>query len=152
MNLSHVILREIIFRKLNFALGVLSVGAAVACLVGALAMLAKHDVRTERIIAAKQAETRAKMATLEDDYRKITKKLGFNVLILPREQNLSDFFTEDFATKYMPEEYVERSPSQLSDAWEAKFGERFWGANEDITKRMDQRYYAHQRKSEDVPR
>lgn len=52
----------------------------------------------------------------------------------------------------VPAEYVERSPSQLSDEWEAKFGERFWGANEDITKRMDQRYHAHQRKSEDVPR
>ena len=48
------------------------------------------------------------MAALEDDYRKITKGLGFNVLILPREQNLSDLFADDFASKYMPEEYVER--------------------------------------------
>ena len=108
MNLRRLILREILFRKLNFFLGVLSVSVAVACLVGELAILQKHDARTDRIIAAKEAETKTRMAALEDDYRKITKGLGFNVLILPREQNLSDLFADDFASKYMPEEYVER--------------------------------------------
>ena len=108
MNLRRLIFREILFRKLNFSLGVLSVGVAVACLVGELAILQKHDARTDQIIAAKEAETKTRMAALEDDYRKITKGLGFNVLILPREQNLSDLFAEDFASKYMPEEYVER--------------------------------------------
>lgn len=108
MRLHRLILREIAHRKLSFALGALSVTAAVASLVGALAILEKHDRRTEQIIAAKETETRARMATLEDDYRKITKGLGFNVLILPREQNLSDLFADDFASKYMPEPYVER--------------------------------------------
>ena len=108
MRLHRLILREIAHRKLNFALGALSVTAAVACLVGAVAVLEKHDRRTEQIIAAKEAETRARMTTLEDDYRKITKGLGFNVLILPREQNLSDLFLDYFASKSMPESHVER--------------------------------------------
>jgi putative ABC transport system permease protein len=108
MKLRRVIVREILHRKLNFSLGVVSVGLAVACVVGSLAALQKHDARTEQIIAAKEAETRERMARLEDDYRKITKELGFNVLILPRNQNLSDLFAQDYATNTMPEEYVER--------------------------------------------
>lgn len=108
MNLARLIFREIFYRKLNFALGVASVCVAVACLVGAMAVLKKHDAQTERIVAAKEAETRQRMAKLEDDYRKITKGLGFNVLILPRTQSLSDLFAQDFATNYMAEEYVER--------------------------------------------
>jgi putative ABC transport system permease protein len=39
-------------------------------------------------------------------------KLGFNVVILPKDQNLSDWYAEDYATKYMPEEYVH----QLADS------------------------------------
>jgi predicted lysophospholipase L1 biosynthesis ABC-type transport system permease subunit len=35
-------------------------------------------------------------------------KLGFNVVILPKDQNLSDWYSEDFATKYMPEDYVNK--------------------------------------------
>ena len=48
------------------------------------------------------------MAVLEDDYRKIMLGLGFNVLILPKDQNLADFYAEDFASKLMPENYAER--------------------------------------------
>lgn len=108
MTLPRLLLREISFRKLNFVLGLISVAVAVACAVGATMVLRQHDARTERIVAAKEAETRARMAKLEDDYRKITKGLGFNVLILPRTQNLNDLFAQDYATNHMPEAYVDR--------------------------------------------
>lgn len=108
MNLRRLVLREIGYRRLNFLLGVLSVTVAVACLTAALAILDKHDRRTEQIIAAKEAETREKMAAMQDDYRKLTLKMGFNVLILPKDQNLSDLYAEDYASKYMPEEYATR--------------------------------------------
>src|SRR5206468_9118024 len=97
MSLLRLVLREILHRKLNFALGVVSVCVAVACLVGALAILDKHDARTEQIIVAKEVETKQKMAALEDDYRKLTLKMGFNVLILPKDQSLSDLYSDDFA-------------------------------------------------------
>ena len=108
MSLFYLVFREILHRKLGFALGVGSVSMAVACLVAALAILAKHDARTEHIIAAKEAETRQQMEKLEDDYRKLMLKMGFNVLILPKDQNLSDLYADDFASKYMPEEYATR--------------------------------------------
>jgi len=84
------------------------VAIAVGLLLGELAVLREHDVRTEQIIAAKEAQTHARMAALEDDYRKITLELGFNVLILPRDQNLNDLFAEDYASHTMPEEYVQK--------------------------------------------
>jgi ABC-type lipoprotein release transport system permease subunit len=108
VNLPRIILREAAFRKLNFLLGALSVAAAVACLAVQTTVLRRHDLQTERIIAAREAETRAKMAALEDDIRKITVNMGFNVVILPKAQNLGDFYAEDYAAETMPEEYAQR--------------------------------------------
>lgn len=108
MNLRRLIFRELCFRRVNFLLGVLSVGVAVAGLTAALSILHKSDLRTEQIIAAKEEAMREQMARLTDDYRKLMLKMGFNVLILPKDQNLSDLYAEDFASKYMPEEYAAR--------------------------------------------
>jgi putative ABC transport system permease protein len=108
MRLHRLVFREILHRKLSFTLGVVSAAAAVAGLVAALAMLQKHDARTDQIIAAREAETGRQMAKLQDDYRKVMLKMGFNVLILPKDQNLSDLYADDFASKYMPEEYATR--------------------------------------------
>ena len=44
---------------------------------------------------------------MNDDYRKITKNLGFNVLILPKDQELADLYDKDYAEKMMPESYVD---------------------------------------------
>jgi len=108
MRTAHLILREILHRKLNFLLAAFSVAVAVACVIAQLSLLHRHDLATEKIVADKEAETRKKMAKLEDDYRKITLGMGFNVLILPKDQNLGDFYADDFASKMMPEEYATR--------------------------------------------
>ncbi|MCK5738683.1 hypothetical protein KAH55_05855, partial [bacterium] len=106
MSLGHMIAREIAQRKLNFLSACLAVTAAVAVFTGAMTMLRVYDQRTEHIIIQKEKNTRARMAQLEDDYRVITKGLGFNLLILPKEQELSHLYAEDYATHFMPESYV----------------------------------------------
>ena len=108
MRLWRLIIRELLFRRLNAALGVLAVVAATGSVVGAFTLLRRHDLRTEQILAAKEAETAAEMKKLEDDTRKITRELGFNLLILPKDQNLGDLYADDFAARTMPEEYAER--------------------------------------------
>ena len=108
MSLWRLVAKEILHRKLNFALALLSTVVAVGSLVGALTLLRAHDRRTEDIVAHKEAETQKQMEAMEDDYRKITKRMGFNVLILPKDQNLGDLYADDFASKYMPESYVNR--------------------------------------------
>ncbi|MBI3410526.1 MAG: FtsX-like permease family protein [Planctomycetes bacterium] len=108
MSLWRLILSEIRFRKLNFLVGVSAVVVAVACLVAQVNLLEQHDRRTEKILAAKEKETAETMAGFEDEMRIITKNLGFNIRILPKDLNLVNFYAKDYADKYMPEEYVAR--------------------------------------------
>ncbi len=97
MGLLSLILREIAWRKLNSALAALAVAVAVGVLVGSMTLL-----------AAREAQSKKELAKLEDDYRRITLKLGFNVLILPKDQDLSDLYAQDYAAKTMPEDYASR--------------------------------------------
>jgi len=106
MKIRHLIFKEICFRKLNFALSVISVMAAIACLVGALVALKAHDRQTHFALEQEQAKTKHFMDELNSDIRKAMLKLGFNVVVLPKEQNLADWYADDFGSKYMPEEYV----------------------------------------------
>lgn len=97
MKIWGMIWREIAFRKFNFVLALLSVSAAVACLIGTLTLL-----RTDKAEVAKAG------AGLEDAVRKITKGLGFNVIILPEDQDLNEMHLEGSLNKQMPEEYAHR--------------------------------------------
>ena len=106
MKIRQLIIREIKFRKVNFALTVVSAAAAVACLVGAITILRAHELESEKIVTAKEIKTKAEMDKLNSDVSKSMLKLGFNVVILPKEQNLADWYADDFGSKYMPENYV----------------------------------------------
>jgi ABC-type lipoprotein release transport system permease subunit len=126
MNLPRLVTREILYRKLSFLTSLGAVAAAVACLTASVELLEDHDLVTEQAIAHEEAETRRILAenervlaehereilellrAHEDETRKNMKDLGFNVLILPQDQNLADLFAEDFASKYMPESYAEK--------------------------------------------
>ncbi|MFC1562724.1 ABC transporter permease [candidate division KSB1 bacterium] len=108
MNLWQLVIKEIRHQRLSFCLGILAVIIAVGVLAAELTLLGAHDLQTQEILAAKEVQLKEEMAVMEDDYRKIMKILGFNLLILPEGQQLSDFYAEGYATKDMPEEYVER--------------------------------------------
>lgn len=100
-----MIVREIGYRKINFAMGVVSVGVAVGCCVGLLTLLAGHERRTERIVEEKRAAVDAMMRSMEDDYRKITLRMGFNMAIVRRDQTVAGFYGEG-EPKTMPEAYA----------------------------------------------
>ena len=106
MTIWRLIAKEILHRKLNFALGVLSVMAASGIVVAQFTLLRAHDLSTERILHAKQAEAEVRLAKMEDDYRKYMKELGFNLLILPKDQDLTEFWQSGFASATMPESAV----------------------------------------------
>lgn len=108
MSIWRLVAKEILHRKITFAMGLCSVALAVACLVGALTLLDVYDAHTAKILEAKEAETSERMAALEDEMRRAMLNLGFNIVILPQDQNLADWYAEDYASKYMPEEYVTR--------------------------------------------
>jgi hypothetical protein len=112
-----MVLREIRHNLAGFTAAALSVLLASAGLVTELGLLARHDRNTEAVLAAArsrtaervrtlQADVQARAAALEDEMRKIMKGLGFNVLILPRDQDLTDFYAAGYASRFMPEAYV----------------------------------------------
>ena len=108
MTLWRLIIKEIRLRKITFVLGIVSVLITVGVLVTQLTLLDLHDLRTQQILEEKQEQIKAEMARMEDDYRKIMKKLGYNLLILPENQSLEEFYSKGYATYDMPEDYVEK--------------------------------------------
>ena len=108
MTIWRLVFSEILHRRMNFALGVLSVMVASASFIGSVTLLNIHDLRTSQILQVKQDELSDRMAELTDVTRKAMLKLGFNVVILPKDQNLADWYADDYASNYMPEDYVHR--------------------------------------------
>ncbi len=107
MKVIVVALKEIRHRTFNFLLGVFSVMVAVGAVVGSLNMLISYDIRTEKFLEHKQAELKQRLDRLQDDTRKSMLKLGFNIVILPEDQNLAEWYTDDYASKTMPESFVD---------------------------------------------
>jgi putative ABC transport system permease protein len=108
MNLLHLVTQEILHRKLTFLLGLAAVAVASGVLVAEMTLLHAYDLRTRAILAEKEALVAGDMRRMEDDYRKIMKELGYNLLVLPKGQKLDNFYDAGYASKTMPEIYVKR--------------------------------------------
>lgn len=108
MSLWRMIIAEVSFRRLSFTLGCISVAVAVGAVVGSIAMLRGHDWRTEKLVEQKEIETREAMARMEDDYRVIMKRMGYNVMVLPAEQDPDELRMKGYVTATMPYEYAEK--------------------------------------------
>jgi len=104
----RLVWKEILHRKLGFTSALVSVVIAVGSLVGALTLLDVHDARTRQLLAEKEARLQERMDVLQDDVRKAMLKLGFNIVILPRGVDLGDWYTDDYSSRYMPQEYATR--------------------------------------------
>jgi putative ABC transport system permease protein len=107
MNLLKLTVRELLHRRVNFLLGVLSVLLATAVLSGSLLLLGAYDRRTGEILAARQAELETQIQRLQADTVSAMEHLGFNIIILPAGQNLADWYGDDYAAQTMPESYVQ---------------------------------------------
>ncbi len=106
MSIWKLILEEIAHNRGNFAIGLACIAVALACVVGSVTLLAAHDLRTDQIIVEKERETREQMARLENDYRLMMREMGYNVLILHKDQSLEELRMKGFPTTYMPVDYV----------------------------------------------
>lgn len=100
--------REIAYRKLNFLLGMIGVVVAIGILASILTSLSVHEARSDQIVAEKEKETEAARAALASDVRKAMHHLGYNAVVLPRDQSLGDYYAEDYAAQTMPESWAER--------------------------------------------
>jgi len=108
MKIRQLVVREILHRKLNFILSVFAIIVATSSLICSVMLLRVHDLKTSEILQKKEVELKQRMDKLKDDTRKSMLKLGFNLVILPDDQNLADWYSDDYSTKYMPESYADR--------------------------------------------
>jgi hypothetical protein len=76
--------------------------------IGSIFLLHAMALRTERILSERARETQSEMTRLEDDYRKIMRDLGYNVMIVPGDQDLASLRMNGCPDSTMPFEYVER--------------------------------------------
>jgi len=97
MNTFRMLLAEIGYRKLNFLLSLFAVVIAVTLFVAGPVLVEAYSRQTDQ-----------QLAQLQDETRKLMRDMGFNLLIVHRDTNMSDFWAADFATKDMPQQYVER--------------------------------------------
>ncbi len=103
MTLWRLVVGEIGHRRLNFLLGCVSVALAAGGVVGSAGLLRGHDLRTDRLVEEKEARTRQEMARMEDDYRRIMRRMGYNVLVIHRDQDIGELHTLGHPTVAMPE-------------------------------------------------
>ncbi len=119
MNIWALVSREIRYRKAGFVIGLICVAVAIGSLVGAVTLLNAHETHTETVLeqraretdnllARKERETREEMDRLEDDYRRIMRDMGHNVLILHEDQSLARLRSAGYPDTTMPEDYAYR--------------------------------------------
>lgn len=99
---------EIRYRKAGFGIGLACVAIAVASFAGAITLLQAYEARTEEILAQRERDTREEMDRLENDYRRIMRDLGHNVMILHADQSRAALRAAGHPDTFMPEEYVYR--------------------------------------------
>lgn len=108
MNLGRLMFGEIRYRRLGFLLGAVSAALAAGVIVGSVTLLRGHDVRTERLVEEREVQIRQEMAKMEDDYRVIMKRMGYNVLVLHKDQDLAELHAKGYPTVTMAEAEAEK--------------------------------------------
>ncbi len=108
MSVWRLIFCEIAYRRLPFALALVAVAAAVGSVAAVTTALRAYDEHTEQLVAQRQAQVDDDMRRLEDEYRKITKDLGFNLRILHADQDPAELYRNHYATHYFPDDYADK--------------------------------------------
>lgn len=102
-----LLLSEIRYRLGGSLLALLAIAVAAGLFVAGPTLLASYARQTRDEIAAHEAATKAELAKLDDETRKIMLRLSFNVRIVHRDTDVTSLLA-DYAAVDMPAEYVER--------------------------------------------
>ncbi len=128
MNIFRLVWRELAYRQITTALWLLAVVVGVACVIGTVSLLAADQQQTQRILDANRQQTETILAAnrektrlilsekeaaakkaakqYNDLMRKITKGLGFNVLIISQGDDRRLWETEATLKGEMPQQWV----------------------------------------------
>lgn len=104
----RLLFKELVFRKGSFAVSTISTVIAVAGWLFALEMIDRHDQRTAVLLQNKQADIEHRLTRMREHAQRAMRRLGFNILIVPKTQQLTDWYRSDYGQLTMPESYVEQ--------------------------------------------
>ena len=108
MTLLQLVWRELLHCRWSSLTLVLVTALATGSVGAQWRLLQEHSHRTEQLLAQKDQELKTMLNQLEDDYRKIMLKLGFNLIILPEGLHPADLYDPQAVPRYLPEEYANR--------------------------------------------
>lgn len=105
---SYLARQEIRCRPWQFLLSALAVAAGVATVVGCLAALRGERRAAEGLLDSQERDLDQRFAAYQQDLAESMTKAGFQVVLLPRDQDLGDWYSEDFAAKALPADTLDR--------------------------------------------
>lgn len=108
MNSFKLLFEEIRYRKTNFALSVFAITVASTVFVIGPTLIDGYGRDTQVRVKALQETTESELSKLDDETRKLMRDMGFNLMIVHSDTNMADFWADDFSTKDMPEDYIDR--------------------------------------------
>jgi ABC-type lipoprotein release transport system permease subunit len=108
MKLFTLIRRELFYRLRRTLAALLAVAIASGALTAALTLLRLHDRSARALLAEREKQTAEAGAVLRDEMRKATLKLSFNLLILPEQVDLKQWYIDQGSTLTLPEAYGEK--------------------------------------------
>src|SRR5438105_2632385 len=115
MSSLKLLLAEIGYRKLNFALSLVAVVAAATLLVAGPVLIDGYARETDARLSAMQDETQGatrlmdeQLNEMDDKTRRLMRDMGFNLMIVHRDTNMADFWADDFASSDLPQAYIAR--------------------------------------------
>ena len=108
MGIWRIVRKEMGYRRLNFALAVFGILVATASLIAQTVWLRGYDVRTASLLTRDMNDAKKRLKDIEDQYRDITNKHGFNVRVLPERQSIDDYYKSGYASETMDQSYARK--------------------------------------------
>jgi putative ABC transport system permease protein len=101
------LLLELRYRLGGSLLALLAITVAAGLFVAGPTLLSSYANQSREELAAHEKATKAELAKLDDETRKIMLRLSFNVRIVHKDTDVTSLLT-DYVAAEMPEEYVTR--------------------------------------------
>lgn len=108
MSITTLIIRELKHRKLGAIIAVLTITIALTTIIASLESIHRFDTQTESQLQTLKSQADATTAKMNNDIRRTMKGLGFNVQILPANQDLTEVYSKGYASATMPQDYVQK--------------------------------------------
>ena len=108
MKIKQLIIKEINHSKFSFICCALIICICLCSVLISFSLAKNFDNATKELLTKFDEKTSKNLKSLEDQIRKEMKGLGFNIYIFPEGQDMQEVYSQGYASKTMPESYVNK--------------------------------------------